>query len=60
MGLRLAPVKEQDMHIGSPVAAGAVPANPAQMFPPGTVIAQNPPAGSRVDASTPIELTVVK
>jgi beta-lactam-binding protein with PASTA domain len=48
------------MHIGSPVAAGAVPANPAQMFPPGTVIAQNPPAGSRVDASTPIELTVVK
>ena len=60
MGLRLAPVKEQDMHIGSPVAAGAVPANPAQMFPPGTVIAQNPSAGSRVDASTPIELTVAK
>jgi beta-lactam-binding protein with PASTA domain len=60
MGLRLAPVKEQDMHIGTPVVAGAVPANPPQMFPPGTVIAQNPPAGSRVDASTPIELTVAK
>jgi beta-lactam-binding protein with PASTA domain len=60
MGLRLAPVKEQDMHIGSPVIAGAVVANPPQMFPPGTVIAQNPSAGSRVDASTPIELTVAK
>ena len=60
MGLRLAPVKEQDMHIGTPVVSGANAVNPPQMFPPGTVIAQNPPAGSRVDASTPIELTVAK
>lgn len=60
MGLRLAPVKEEDMHMGTPVVAGAVPASPPQMVPPGTVIAQNPSAGSRVDASTPIELTVAK
>jgi beta-lactam-binding protein with PASTA domain len=27
---------------------------------PGTVMSQNPPAGNRVDASTPIEFTVVQ
>ncbi|MGB9028580.1 MAG: PASTA domain-containing protein [Acidobacteriaceae bacterium] len=60
MGLRLAPVKEEDIHVGSPVVAGVVPVSPPQMYPPGTVIAQSPSAGSRVDATTPIELTVAK
>jgi beta-lactam-binding protein with PASTA domain len=60
MGLRLAPVREADMHVGSPnfpIAAGVAP---PVMFPPGAVVAQNPPAGSRVDANRPIELTVAK
>jgi len=57
MGLHLAPVKEQDTHV-APVGApgGGMP----PMFPPGTVVAQTPPAGSRVDGSMAIELTVAK
>jgi beta-lactam-binding protein with PASTA domain len=56
MGLKLAPVKEQDMHVAAPVAGPAT----APMYPPGTVVGQNPLAGSRVDASMAIELTVAK
>jgi beta-lactam-binding protein with PASTA domain len=57
MGLHLAPVKEQDMHVASPGAAGGpVPA----MYPPGTVVGQTPAAGSRVDGSQAIQLTVAK
>jgi eukaryotic-like serine/threonine-protein kinase len=60
MGLRLAPVKEQDMHVAAPVAPGSPVGTPPPMVPPGTVVGQNPPAGSRVDGNTPIELTVAK
>ena len=57
MGLHLAPVKEQDMHI-APVGA---PGEPVPLtFPPGAIVAQAPAAGSRVDGSMAIELTVAK
>ncbi len=59
MGLRLAPVKEADMHAGPGVSGGAG-GRPSPMFPPGTVVAQSPAAGSRVDGSTLIQLTVAK
>jgi eukaryotic-like serine/threonine-protein kinase len=59
MGFRLAPVKEQDMHVAAPGTPGT-PVGMPPMVPPGTVVAQNPLPGSRVDASTPIELTVAK
>jgi len=59
MGLHLAPVKEEDMHVAAPAASGAGAA-PAPIYPPGTVVGQNPPAGSRVDGATSIELTVAK
>lgn len=57
MGLHLAPVKEEDTHV-APLAASGGPLPP--MFPPGTVVAQNPGAGARVDGTTAIELTVAK
>jgi beta-lactam-binding protein with PASTA domain len=59
MGLRLAPVKDQDMHMVAPGNPGTRQGI-APMVPPGTVVGQNPPVGSRVDPSTPIELTVAK
>jgi len=57
MGLHLAPVTEQDMHSAAP-GNPATPALPAA--PPGTVVAENPPAGSRVDPTMAIQLTVAK
>lgn len=51
MGLKLAPTREQDMHAA---AAGA------SMYPPGAVVGQSPAAGSRVDATTAVQLTVAK
>jgi eukaryotic-like serine/threonine-protein kinase len=59
MGLRLAPVKEMEVGMAAPNAPGSGAAM-APVYPPGTVVAQNPPAGFRVDASTTIELTVAK
>jgi eukaryotic-like serine/threonine-protein kinase len=56
-GLHLAPVTEQDMHV-APLGGNA--ANPAPMVAPGTVVAQTPPAGFRVDPSMAIQLTVAK
>jgi beta-lactam-binding protein with PASTA domain len=56
MGLKLAPLKEQDMHVAAPGGGPAI----APMYPPGTVVGQNPLAGSRVDGSMAIELTVAK
>jgi beta-lactam-binding protein with PASTA domain len=53
MGLKLAPMKEQDMHVAVPGAA-------APIYPPGTVVGQSPAAGSRVDTMTAVELTVAK
>lgn len=57
MGLHLAPVTEQDLHSPAPGAPGGATAPAA---PPGTVIAENPPAGSRVDSTMAIQLTVAK
>lgn len=55
-GLHLAPVKDQDIHL-APVSVNGPPQPPPA---PGTVIAQNPAAGDRVDAGMPIQLTVAK
>jgi beta-lactam-binding protein with PASTA domain len=55
-GLHLAPVKEQDMRLTPPSSAG--PTQPPES--PGTVIAQSPAAGDRVDPGVPIQLTVAK
>ena len=65
-GLHLAPLRTEDMHIPPPSAPGATspgsspPAPPKAVAPSGTIVAQNPPAGYRVDASTPIQLTVAQ
>jgi len=59
MGLRLAPVKEESTPVAAPNAPGIL-APMAPMVPPGTVVGQNPPPGSRVDATMAIELTVAK
>lgn len=55
----MAPVKTQNTHI-PPVAAPGAPVQTAPSAPAGTIVAQNPPAGYRVDASTPIQLTVAQ
>ncbi len=60
MGWKLAPVKEEDMHVATPSAPGVAVAPALPTYLPGTVVAENPPAGSRVDASTMIQLTVAK
>lgn len=60
MGLKLAPVEEEDMRMASPAAPGAAVGPPAPMYPPGSVVAQKPGAGERVDPSIAIELTVAK
>jgi beta-lactam-binding protein with PASTA domain len=52
MGLKLAPLKEQDVHVGA--APGSA------LLPPGTVVGQMPLPGARVDAATAIQLTVAK
>ncbi len=60
MGLHLAPVKEADMRFGAPGVSGGAGGGPPAMYPPGTVAGQSPAAGSRVDGSTLIQLTVAK
>jgi beta-lactam-binding protein with PASTA domain len=59
MGLHLAPVEEQTVQIAPPVAPGSTGSTPPAA-PPGTVVAQNPAAGSRVDPSIAIQLTVAQ
>jgi eukaryotic-like serine/threonine-protein kinase len=65
-GLQMAPLKTVDTHppaAASPAAPNAAPppaAASAAATPSGTVIAQDPEAGSRVDATTPIQLTVAQ
>jgi len=55
-GLHLAPVREQNTHLVPMGSAG-----PAQLpVAPGTVIAQSPEAGDRVDPSMAIQLTVAQ
>ena len=53
MGLKLGPTREQDMHMVAPGAAGP-------MYPPGSVVGQSPGAGSRVDGTMAVQLTVAK
>ncbi|MGC2619207.1 MAG: PASTA domain-containing protein [Acidobacteriaceae bacterium] len=57
-GLQLAPLKTQDRPIPAVAAQGSAPAPPAA--PSGTIVAQSPAAGFRVDATTPIQLTVAQ
>ena len=58
-GLKLAPVKT--IAVGIPDVSSPTDAQAPQLpVSPGTVMSQNPPAGNRVDASTPIEFTVVQ
>ncbi|HEX4004952.1 MAG TPA: PASTA domain-containing protein [Acidobacteriaceae bacterium] len=59
-GFQLSPLKTQDMHL--PAANGpGVPTPPAKpAAPSGTIVAQVPLAGSRVDQSMPIQLTVAQ
>lgn len=55
-GLKLAPIKQQAAPTTAPNSAQ--PLQPAPAI--GSIIAQNPQPGQRVDASTPIELTVAQ
>jgi beta-lactam-binding protein with PASTA domain len=57
VGLKAAPPKFEDAHI-PPVSTGNAP--PVPPVAPGSVIAQQPAAGMRVDANTLIRLTVEK
>jgi eukaryotic-like serine/threonine-protein kinase len=58
-GLTLAPMKQQQASIPS-VGDVNTAAPPQPPVPIGSVIAQSPAPGQRVDASTPIELTVAQ
>ncbi|MGC1361934.1 MAG: PASTA domain-containing protein [Silvibacterium sp.] len=58
-GLKLAPVKEAPVAI--PAITGTNSTQPMQPVTPiGSIVSQNPQPGERVDASTPIELTVAQ
>jgi eukaryotic-like serine/threonine-protein kinase len=58
-GLNLAPMKTVQASV--PAVDSATSVQPPQPpVPIGAVISQNPPPGARVDASTPIELTVAQ
>jgi eukaryotic-like serine/threonine-protein kinase len=56
-GIKTAPPAYESVPIG-PVGSGDVP--PESLIKPGSVIAQNPPAGARVDQQTTVELTAAK
>ena len=58
-GLKLAPTLDVPASI-PPVSSGNTAQPPAPPVPPGTIISQTPPVGNRVDASIPIQLTVVR
>ena len=58
-GLKLAPVKTAPAPVPPVADAGSIQA-PQPPILSGTVIGQNPLPGSRVDAATPIELTVAQ
>ncbi len=58
-GLKLEPVKTTSVDVptvGSPGSGQAIQIP----LPSGTVLSQNPPPGHRVDATTPVELTVAQ
>jgi beta-lactam-binding protein with PASTA domain len=56
-GLKLAPPAFVDIHVPA-VGNGTAP--PRLPVPPGAVMAQQPPAGIRVDEGTQVKLTVAK
>jgi eukaryotic-like serine/threonine-protein kinase len=58
-GLKLAPVKDVPASIPA-VASPNSSQPPVPPIPIGSVVSQNPPPGYRVDASTPIELTLAQ
>jgi hypothetical protein len=58
-GLKLAPVKTAQVTVPD-VASTTSAQLPQPILPIGTVTGQSPPPGHRVDASTPIELTVAQ
>jgi beta-lactam-binding protein with PASTA domain len=58
-GLQLAPVKDATISV-PPVGSTNSSLPPPQPFLPGAITAQSPPAGYRVTATTPIELTVAR
>jgi eukaryotic-like serine/threonine-protein kinase len=58
-GLKLAPPIEVPANIPGVPSAGSAQ-TPSLPIPAGTVVSQTPAAGSRVDANTPIQLTVVR
>ena len=58
-GLQLAPMKTQQVSV-PPVGDTNSPALPQPPLAIGSVIAQSPAAGHRVDATTPVELTVAQ
>jgi beta-lactam-binding protein with PASTA domain len=58
-GLQLAPVKDVAVTV-PPVGTVGSTQPPPSPYPPGSIVAQSPPAGYRVDASTPITLTVAR
>jgi hypothetical protein len=57
VGLKVAPPSFTDVHV-PPVGAGNAP--PVPPVAPGSVIAQQPSPGSRVDQNTQIHLTVAR
>jgi eukaryotic-like serine/threonine-protein kinase len=57
VGLKTAPPRFQDVHV-PPVGVGATP--PVLPVVPGSVIAQQPAAGTRVDATMTVKLTVAR
>ena len=57
VGLTAGPPSYVDMYVPPVGAGGAVPKPPVA---PNTVILQQPPAGARVDASTPVKLTIAR
>lgn len=58
-GLHLAPVQDEEQSI-SPMGGPLSSNGPPPPVSPGTVVAQSPAAGDRVDPSTAIQLTVAK
>lgn len=57
VGIKTSPPEFADVPI-PPVGSGDAP--PASPVTPGSVIAQNPPAGARIDLSADVKLTVAK
>jgi beta-lactam-binding protein with PASTA domain len=57
VGLKGPPPEFVDVHVPEIGGANTPPKAP---IPPGSVVAQQPPAGARVDQNTPVKFTVAK